>query len=258
VVKCVEMKRIGLIHRAVLVASVSAVMLSIAACSGDSETLISGFGCGDADTSQTELCDDGNSLSGDGCDISCAIEDGWLCHGEPHGVSVCFPMCGDGQVHGDEVCDDAISAPKNPHCNSECSGHDGYCGDGIIQSGAFAQETCDPAGTSLGCINCQNVFGWACSGEPTICKKTGLDPELVVFELNAEQRAAFCTWLVAVLYNGNPKIWCDMEEFTAPTVDECAGTLDTSAYAACTVGEAEAYVSSFDQWCAVLKSGDPC
>ncbi|MBJ6761693.1 DUF4215 domain-containing protein [Myxococcaceae bacterium JPH2] len=42
--------------------------------------------CGDGYTSGAEQCDDGNQLSGDGCNSVCEIESGHSCHGQP---SIC-------------------------------------------------------------------------------------------------------------------------------------------------------------------------
>jgi cysteine-rich repeat protein len=35
--------------------------------------------CGDGDKKGTEQCDDGNLISGDGCNSTCGIELGWVC-----------------------------------------------------------------------------------------------------------------------------------------------------------------------------------
>merc|ERR1719460_3094451 len=41
-----------------------------------------GTACGDGRKSPSEACDDGNSVSGDGCSEVCKVEDGWVCtHG---------------------------------------------------------------------------------------------------------------------------------------------------------------------------------
>ncbi|MEP7119519.1 MAG: DUF4215 domain-containing protein [Byssovorax sp.] len=56
-----------------------------------------------------------------------------------HTVSVCSPVCGDGQVKGNEVCDDGVNDGTYGHCQSGCSGRGPYCGDGI-KNGA---ESCD-------------------------------------------------------------------------------------------------------------------
>ncbi|MBL0214783.1 MAG: DUF4215 domain-containing protein [Myxococcales bacterium] len=94
-------------------------------------------GCGNGTLGPLELCDDGNTATGDGCDATCGPETGWNCDtSEP---SVC-------QMVG--------------------------CGDGIIQTG----ETCDDDNTAIGdgCnATCQIETGYTCSGEPSVCVMMG-------------------------------------------------------------------------------------
>lgn len=35
------------------------------------------------------MCDDGNTVAGDGCAAACTVETGWICHSEP---SVCYKI----------------------------------------------------------------------------------------------------------------------------------------------------------------------
>ncbi len=59
--------------------------------------------CGDGVLFGNETCDDGNTISGDGCSSACVTEPGYLCQGQP---SVCFvPPCapGTGGMIGDTV-----------------------------------------------------------------------------------------------------------------------------------------------------------
>ena len=73
-----------------------------------------GTQCGDGFVTSDEVCDDGDTDSGDGCDASCNAESGWFCAHETvcsYGACAnrhvfCYPICGDGQVLGDEQCDD--------------------------------------------------------------------------------------------------------------------------------------------------------
>jgi cysteine-rich repeat protein len=54
--------------------------------SGNRPTQIpSPYQCGNGNVEQpvNEECDDGNTISGDGCGASCLNEDGWICRGEP-------------------------------------------------------------------------------------------------------------------------------------------------------------------------------
>lgn len=50
--------------------------------------------CGDSLKGVLETCDDGNSISGDGCSSSCTVETGYVCSGT--GPRSCF---GDFSLH---------------------------------------------------------------------------------------------------------------------------------------------------------------
>jgi cysteine-rich repeat protein len=68
--------------------------------------------CGDGRSFDIELesdnfCDDGNTVSGDGCSSSCEIECGFTCtQDEPSHQATCVQFCGDGKIGPDEGCDD--------------------------------------------------------------------------------------------------------------------------------------------------------
>lgn len=64
--------------------------------------------CGDDIVASNEGCDDGNTVSGDGCSSACKVELGYNCTGNP---SVCHPVCGDGVVIPPEQCDDGNLRP---------------------------------------------------------------------------------------------------------------------------------------------------
>jgi len=135
--------------------------------------------CGDgAVVMGVEACDDGNTLSGDGCSGACEVEPGWTCGGMP---SVCEPgQCGDGIIAGVEACDDG-NTKGGDGCTSTCTIQDGWvckgapslcgaveCGDGII-AGA---ESCDDANAENGdgCNDeCSVEEGWSCEGAPSQC-----------------------------------------------------------------------------------------
>jgi cysteine-rich repeat protein len=133
--------------------------------------------CGDGILEPPEQCDDGNTISGDGCDPDCKIEAGYTCAGQP---SVCTSTCGDGVVAGDEQCDDGNTKPGDG-CSAICTIEPGYtctgapsvctatCGDGIV-TGA---ETCDDGNDTPGdgcSATCTIEKGWSCSGVPSACK----------------------------------------------------------------------------------------
>lgn len=150
--------------------------------------------CGDGLINvEGEVCDDGNTESGDGCTGECdQIEAFFVCPtpGEPCVYTV---SCGDGLVGGAETCDDgvddALGAPASEDgCSETCEIEDGFvcpvsgaacrpiCGDQLLRG----REECDdgldldtgaPVGGD-GCDeNCQLEPGWVCpSGEA--CRRT--------------------------------------------------------------------------------------
>ena len=71
--------------------------------------------CGNGIVDSDELCDDGNAVSGDGCDATCAPEPGYAC---TTGL-LCITVCGDGIVAGAEVCDDGNRADDDD-CPNDC------------------------------------------------------------------------------------------------------------------------------------------
>jgi len=91
------------------------------------------------------LCNDGNSVDGDGCDSTCLQEDGFICSSPP-----CISVCGDGMIRGIEACDDGNSI-SGDGCSAFCRVEVGYfcdvageacfpiCGDGRLIAG----EACD-------------------------------------------------------------------------------------------------------------------
>ena len=131
-------------------------------------------GCGDGIVTPPETCDDGNTVSGDGCSNTCQIEpqdpdgNGWSC--PPAGGRCTRTVCGDGIVAGNEQCDDGNNLPfdgcykcrKQPDCpNGACLS---VCGDGIISPG----EECDDGnnvsgdGCSASC-KLENIPGISCT-----------------------------------------------------------------------------------------------
>ncbi len=60
--------------------------------------------------------------------------------GFTHTISTCSPICGDGVVEGNEVCDDGKNDGKYGDCLPGCLARAPYCGDGIVTT---PPETCD-------------------------------------------------------------------------------------------------------------------
>ncbi len=105
--------------------------------------------CGDKKITGAETCDDGNTVSGDGCSSTCQLEAGWVC--PVVGVSCRAAECGDGLKVGLEDCDDGNTV-SGDGCSSTCDLEPGYvcptvgqacrktvCGDGIPEG----SEQCD-------------------------------------------------------------------------------------------------------------------
>lgn len=139
--------------------------------------------CGDEVLQETEACDDGNEIGGDGCSSNCAmIEPGYRC---PSVGVLCVPIvCGDSRIDPPETCDDGNDEGSDG-CSASCEREDGWtcplpgvacvateCGDGIVAG----FEQCDDGGSSApGCSeDCQLEEGFKCDdvGEdcaPTVC-----------------------------------------------------------------------------------------
>ncbi len=94
-----------------------------ASCSTDDTRVVSPISslCGNAVQEQTEACDDGNSVSGDGCSDMCAVESGFSCTSD-RGPSVCsrLSVCGNGTVDLDEQCDDGNQIDGDG-CTNACT-----------------------------------------------------------------------------------------------------------------------------------------
>nr|WP_233261394.1 DUF4215 domain-containing protein [Vitiosangium sp. GDMCC 1.1324] len=139
--------------------------------------------CGDGVKQAGEACDDGNTVSGDGCTASCGeIEPGWKCEtpGEP-----CTPasVCGNGTVEGSETCDDGNAAPGDG-CSATCTTEPGWicpsaggrcqaaqCGDKIIAG----DEECEDGNAKAddGCSDvCRLEPGYKCDTIGSACTRT--------------------------------------------------------------------------------------
>jgi fibro-slime domain-containing protein len=148
-----------------------------------SEIDTSGCGNGVVEPHLGELCDDGNSLAGDGCSALCdEVENGFACPvpGQP---CVSTVVCGDGKITGQEECDDGNKS-SGDGCSSSCKVESGWlcpfpgqrceaasCGDSIIAG----KEECDDGNIKSGdgCSEtCKREFGWACSEPGKLCHLT--------------------------------------------------------------------------------------
>jgi large repetitive protein len=87
--------------------------------------------CGNGVVQGAEACDDGNSTSGDGCELDCTISGS--------------EVCGDGNLTGVEACDDGNTVGGDG-CEADCRLPGGVCGNGQ-QEGS---EACDDGNTANG------------------------------------------------------------------------------------------------------------
>lgn len=96
--------------------------------------------CGDGVTEAPESCDDGNSLSGDGCDANCTVTG-----------------CGNGILTPGEACDDANAAAGDccsPTCTLEVDGSACSDGDACTQQDACTAGACiGDAAPATGCVS---------------------------------------------------------------------------------------------------------
>ncbi|CDW82935.1 UNKNOWN [Stylonychia lemnae] len=107
--------------------------------------------CGDGKNMRTFLfeCDDGNTVSGDGCAKNCTVESGFECtQGNYYSPDLCFEICGDGLNYGQFECDDGNNQDKDG-CTAYCSVEDGYkCAGGSKTSADSCIALSNPSITS--------------------------------------------------------------------------------------------------------------
>ncbi len=140
--------------------------------------------CGNGIVEGAEECDDGNTVSGEGCTSDCKLESDWACP-TPGSPCISTVVCGDGKISGAEICDDHNTI-DNDGCSADCSAvTPGWvclvagarcqpkCGDGLLKG----WEQCDDGNTvpGDGCsATCMVETGYACptAGQPchvTVC-----------------------------------------------------------------------------------------
>jgi len=142
----------------------------------------SGGNCGDGVMERNEGCDDGNTISGDGCSRICQVESNWYCPKEGQPCQN-LAQCGNGILTSDETCDDGNTV-SGDGCSADCKTVEtGWqcrvpgkpctprCGDGVISG----TETCDDGNTAAGdgcSATCHLEIGFKCSGTPSKCSAT--------------------------------------------------------------------------------------
>jgi cysteine-rich repeat protein len=135
-----------------------ALLALLSAC-GDDGPPLPPMTCGNGAIAIGELCDDGNTMAGDGCDATCRTEVGFTCTGEP---SICRMMeppgvCSDGMVDRGEECDEG---GETAACDTDCTFV--RCGDMLVN--AMAGEGCDDGNSTNG-----DGCAATCEEEPATC-----------------------------------------------------------------------------------------
>ncbi|HEX7500322.1 MAG TPA: DUF4215 domain-containing protein, partial [Polyangia bacterium] len=74
--------------------------------------------CGDGVIERNEDCDDGNTISGDGCSRICQVESNWNCPKEGQPCEN-LAKCGNGKLTSDETCDDG-NTESGDGCSATC------------------------------------------------------------------------------------------------------------------------------------------
>ncbi|MBN1605774.1 MAG: DUF4215 domain-containing protein [Polyangiaceae bacterium] len=143
----------------------------------------SGPSCGDGELNRDgEICDDGNTVPGDGCNGVCKVEPHYKCP-TPGQPCVFDFVCGNGVIEPGEVCDDG-NAVGEDGCSADCTEQSRnficatpgepctrvvFCGDGRVAG----DESCEDgnADPGDGCdANCNVEPGWICAipGQPCV------------------------------------------------------------------------------------------
>ncbi len=82
--------------------------------------------CSNSVQESGEACDDGNSVSGDGCAADCSgTETGFNCVAVSGSLTACTPVCGDGVIVGTEQCDDSNTGDADG-CSASCQVESGF------------------------------------------------------------------------------------------------------------------------------------
>jgi fibro-slime domain-containing protein len=141
-----------------------------------------GSSCGNGVVDPNEQCDDGNSVSGDGCSRICQLENNYICT-QPNQPCLNQAKCGNGVLTSDETCDDGNTVGGDG-CSADCNVVEpGWqcrvpgkrctpkCGDGVL----IGTEACDDGNTKGGdgcSATCRIEVGFKCDGTPSKCSTT--------------------------------------------------------------------------------------
>ena len=156
---------------------------SVSSIDADSIPIDAAPVCGNGFVEFGEVCDDHNTVDGDGCAADCsAVDHGFLCT-NPGTACVPSHVCGNGILETDELCDDHNTG-SGDGCSSACALEAGWacpvpgirctaasCGDGIVAG----FEACDDGapGGGDGCsASCKLEPGHKCPSAGMPCTTT--------------------------------------------------------------------------------------
>jgi MYXO-CTERM domain-containing protein len=134
--------------------------------------------CGDGQIQGSEGCDDQNTASGDGCSATCAVEQDWVCEGEP---SLCTPApcAGDADCPDGSTCDEPtgqcvqVGCAGDPDCPSGtvCDEAVSECVECTADSHCPSGQVCDEgARVCAGCTaDTDCLDGQVCDDEARTC-----------------------------------------------------------------------------------------
>lgn len=184
--------------------------------------------CGDGKLDDGEQCDDGNTVSGDGCSRCCQAEPS--CAWGPCWRS---ETCGNGIVNFPEECDDGNTSASDG-CSADCTLEPGWrcrvpgkrclpvCGDHL----RIGAETCDDGNTldGDGCSSrCQTAPGWDCASGSCI--------EVALFDAGIDLGAGSAVCGDGVVSDFEE---CDCGDGTVPVPEGCPGPNADDVYGGCT------------------------
>ena len=140
--------------------------------------------CGNGVREGTEVCDDGNTTNGDGCEASCLLTNGEMCTMDNQCDSgncdnttnpgICEPVvgCGNNIVNAGEGCDDGNTA-NGDGCNAQCNIENGFpCNQtppGDVDDASCQSGVCDTTGGQPGTCEPANVCGNSVREGTEIC-----------------------------------------------------------------------------------------
>jgi cysteine-rich repeat protein len=168
--------------------------------------------CGNNVVDNNEICDDGNTIDGDGCDSNCtdtvcgngittegeACDDGNANNTDDCNNNCTVPACGDGFVRAPEACDDGNKI-SNDGCDANCTTT--RCGNNLTSG----TEECDDGNDAWydQCSpECKSLTGTAVCGNGAIEQNEPCDDSNVV---NGDECNATCTLHgVSSIFVGRP------------------------------------------------------